>query len=523
MSALLALFVRSLRQDTRGKVTYWGRAGLVLVMLLLLALVHTSSGWIGAPGLQFFQKSIFVNLFFISLAGLSYFASAITEEKEEMTLGLLRMTNLNPLSILLGKSTSRLCGALLLLAAQFPFTFLAVAFGGVSVGQIVAAYSTLAAYLFLLSNLALLFSVISRRTAGAAIFTAAALFIYLAGYAILPAGLRLLTWMHLIESAAPGPRLGGVLAAWRSSSPLERLGTILKTGFHDGPVGVQVIGNLAAGGILFLIAWAAFNAFNAEQLEAAPARGPVAQRNSRFPFLSAGRAWRRALLWKDFHFLGGGRAATFIKFVLYGLVLACVVLSPEGVRPIRWQDAGFTMMALMAVAVGIELTFAAGRMFRQEWRWKTLSSLAMLPVSIRSIAHQKILAALLASWPGVFYFCIGLVCASEAIWDFLANALIAPNAARMFQAIAPVALAFSIVQCIFFLHLVANLSLRVKWGAVPLALAISYVFSIFIAMGAIVLFGSAEALIIPVAALVIASGVLHVNTGARLEQLAAEE
>jgi ABC-type Na+ efflux pump permease subunit len=117
---------------------------------------------------------------------LSYFSSAITEEKEEMTLGLLRMTNLNPLSILLGKSTSRLCGALLLLAAQLPFTLLAVAFGGISTRQIMAAYCTLAAYILLLSNLALLFSVTARRTAAAAFFTGLMLFIYLVGYAILP-------------------------------------------------------------------------------------------------------------------------------------------------------------------------------------------------------------------------------------------------------------------------------------------------------------------------------------------------
>ena len=54
----------------------------------------------------------------------------MAEEKEEQTLGLLRMTGLSPLSILLGKSTSRLCGALLLLAAQFPFTIFAVTLGG---------------------------------------------------------------------------------------------------------------------------------------------------------------------------------------------------------------------------------------------------------------------------------------------------------------------------------------------------------------------------------------------------------
>ena len=90
-------------------------------------------------------------------------------------LGLLRMTDLNPLSILLGKSTSRLCGALLLLAAQFPFTLLAVTLGGVSARQIVAAYLALGAYTFFLCNLALLASVVARRTGQAAASSASCL------------------------------------------------------------------------------------------------------------------------------------------------------------------------------------------------------------------------------------------------------------------------------------------------------------------------------------------------------------
>src|SRR6188508_1110713 len=129
-SPLLALFARSLREDVRLKMTYFTRVGLVAVILLFLLSTTDAFGWTNAPGLRFFGTVVFINFFFIVLAGFSYFASAITEEKEEMTLGLLRMTNLDPLSILLGKSTSRLIGALLLLVAQLPFTLLAISLGG---------------------------------------------------------------------------------------------------------------------------------------------------------------------------------------------------------------------------------------------------------------------------------------------------------------------------------------------------------------------------------------------------------
>jgi len=82
-----------------------------------------------APGCVFWTDGL-VNLIFITLAGLSSFASAITEEKEEMTLGLLRDDGAQSNRYLLGKSTEPMIGALLLLLVQVPFIMLAVTLGG---------------------------------------------------------------------------------------------------------------------------------------------------------------------------------------------------------------------------------------------------------------------------------------------------------------------------------------------------------------------------------------------------------
>ena len=190
-SPLLALFIRSLREDSRQKLTYIARSGLVVVILLFLFSVQSSMGWANAPGLEFFTIVIGIDFIFVLLAAVSYFCSAISEEKEEMTLGLLRMTNLNPLSILLGKSTSRLCTAILLFGAQVPFTMLAITLGGISLHQVFAAYLAVAAFLVLISNLALLASVICRRTAGAAVFTGISIAFF---FAFLPFLAMLLQW-----------------------------------------------------------------------------------------------------------------------------------------------------------------------------------------------------------------------------------------------------------------------------------------------------------------------------------------
>src|SRR5436190_2075225 len=155
-SPLLALMGRALREDVNDKRTYQTRVSVGVIILLALMMVSMASKWTSATGRTFFVIVVTLQTLTITLSGLTYFASAIAEEKEEQTLSLLRMTGLNPLAVVLGKSTSRLCGALMLLAAQLPFTIIAVTFGGISLRQIVATYCTLAAYTFLLCNIALL-------------------------------------------------------------------------------------------------------------------------------------------------------------------------------------------------------------------------------------------------------------------------------------------------------------------------------------------------------------------------------
>lgn len=99
--------------------------------------------WFGAPGLRFFQYLVTLNGCLIGLAGIGFFSSAITEEKEEGTLGLMQMTGISPLGILFGKLVSRLLQASLLIIIQIPFTLLAITLGGITLPQILATYSTL--------------------------------------------------------------------------------------------------------------------------------------------------------------------------------------------------------------------------------------------------------------------------------------------------------------------------------------------------------------------------------------------
>ncbi len=517
-SPLLALFVRSLREDNRVKLTYFARAGLIAFILLFLFTIQTSIGWGGAPGLRFFDSVININLCFTLLAGVSYFASVIAEEKEEMTLGLLRMTNLNPLSILLGKSTSRLCGALLLLAAQLPFTLLAITLGGVSLGQVVAAYCALAAFIVFMSNLALLASVICRRTGGAALFTGLVFFTVIIAVpvanwlAMLPVRLGL-----IVSSSAWVGTLNSIAALADKVSPFTRVNEILRTGFHESPLCFQVVSNLALGAGCFLLAWAVFEIFCGEQKESAPSRAGIARRHSLFRAFSPGRTWHRALAWKDFYFLTGGKLVMLLKFVVYGIPLVIIHFWPVALGgPPRWKIFGFSIVWMMLVFMGIELAFVMSRVFRIERQWQTLSSLAMLPQGIRRVAYQKLLGVFPALIPAFCYFLLGVWIVVEALskeW----HAAGAETHNEWMEAMV-----YAASQIIFFLHLVANLSLRVKRGGLPLAMGTYFILSMATGLGMSAMRYGNSSMIPFIVLTVVATVFLHVNIGQRLEALAAE-
>ena len=519
-SPLLALFARSLREDTRLKLTYFARCGLVTVILLFMFTVETRMGWSNGPGLDFFGMVIAIDLVFILLAGCGYFASAITEEKEEMTLGLLRMTNLNPLSILLGKGTSRLCGALLLLAAQVPFTVLAITLGGISLGQIAAAYCTLGAFLIFLANLALLCSVLCKRSTGAAALTVVALVFF---FAIVP----LLNWIaHL-------PAQLGIIstdAAWvtaldrlaefaRVASPFHRLSQILATGFNESVFGWQAASNLALGAGCFLLAWLVFDAFCDEQQESAPRRGGGLRRRRFLRRLGAGRTWPRALAWKDFYFLAGGKVWMLGKYVIYGLPLLAMTCWPKG-----WgggpdqEEFGYLTMSVMGVLFVIELAFAAASIFKVERQAHTLSTLVVLPMSLQRIALHKILGILPALLPTVTYFALGTLCAAGPILRTLGEINFRGGETK-----ALIVLGYVFAQSIFFLYLTANLSLRIKRGALPLAIGIQFVLQFFLGIAVAATlrdeWGFAPLIVLTAFAILF----LHHDIFQRLENLAAEE
>lgn len=466
---IFALFVRSLREQSRAKFTPLARGSIALLVLLFIAMNERSFTSQSAPGQAVLIMVVMVNFFAIAIFGLSTFASAITEEKEDDTLGLLQMTRLNPLAILLGKSTARLCEALLLLAVQVPFTMLCITLGGVSMGQVLRCYAILAAFLFFLCNVALLWSVVCRRTSRATSMTTLTgivlyvlpLFLLSIGMAARITGRQTQTWLQSFSQ-------------WCISiNPIFDLtASVLPRG--GMPFAANSIPPSLVGGVIcFGLAWLFFAPCCNSGSETTP-------RPSASNTISKGarrtgrpRPGLRALAWKDFHFLTGGWRGLLIRSVVYVMIglLFLWWMATIGRGNIRAKDIGVMLWIFGLMSFSVEFGLVSARMFGIERKRKTLGTLYALPLGTGRLIREKILGAIPQLLPSLILALLGLalIFGGENWRDW--------RASDSFLA------GFSLtVSCyIFFAVLVVYLSLRMNRA--PFATGLCLMFLLYVMVG----------------------------------------
>jgi hypothetical protein len=111
----------------------------------------------------------------------------------------------------------------------------------------------------------------------------------------------------------------------------------------------------------------------------------------------------------------------------------------------------------MIFAVVLEASLFAARIFQEEIRLQTMSSLLMLPRSIAYMGYSKVIGCLMGLAPA-------LLCLA------MSACLIPENrSANSMKILIEPAFWTTVMVFLFFLHLIALLSLFIKWGALPLA------------------------------------------------------
>ena len=299
---VLALVGRSLRVDARSWPPHLARFGLMAAIYIALCSAIWNARWFGAPGLRFFHGIAYLNVSFMTLLGVSFFSTSITEEKEEDTLGLILMAGISPLGILIGKSGGRLFQALLLMAVQYPFTQLAVTMGGVSQAQVSAAFLGLSAYMILLAGFGALCSTISSNNRGASMWMILGLLTY--SFVSLIAANFL---AHLARSGIGASQIQSnpwltLLDHISRFSVFNQLETILTTGFGETLWSWQVVSNSVTGIGCFGLAWALFGVCSFNPAAEASTRGLVARGARTFPLVFAGSSLGQSVHLEGFSF-----------------------------------------------------------------------------------------------------------------------------------------------------------------------------------------------------------------------------
>ncbi len=395
----LVLFKHTLRMDNANRQTYIVRFAMIIFMLFSMLQIQTASTFmpgVRAPGLSCFHSLTVINLLFICIYAISLFSSAITEEREANAFSLLLMTGISPFTMLLCKSLGRLMSGLMLILAQLPFTVLAVTLGGISLKQVSATYILLISLMFLLNNLGLLISVVSKKSYTAAAFTVIYLLSYLVGIGLLSQSLE------LIGFATPAPYL----------LPFNRLDEIFSTGFDGYLVDWNSALNFLQGFMFFFLSWFLFNKFAWEEPECAPAS--LTLRHSKKPFLrffKISRPWNQAISWKEFYFTMGGRntiVGSFLAMSIIVIIFGYLEYVASGLKGIKMLESLSNLLLCTGILVSaIKLIYIASVIFSNDIWDKTIQEIYTIPSTLKDIVLQKIKGAVLILIPSVAFAAIG--------------------------------------------------------------------------------------------------------------------
>lgn len=417
-----AFLLRSLRQESRLFSHHVMRAGLALTVFMLFVVGLLTYANRGGTGGNIILRVMTCCYWFVTLLGGIYFSTTIVEEKEEQTLPLLRMTGASAFSILIGKSLPRLVCVVLLILVIMPFVLLAITLGGVDLRGVLTAVLGILVYAVMCSQIGLLSSVISKDAQRAfskslmmwAFLEFLPFWCWLGSYALGVWGKfgSLGEAQNFLDAGV----FGEDFRAWQAWGQVNLEWLYMKTGnlvlyrnlsdyligfSFDGLWQPQMTAQLVVAVAAFLLSWALFEPFTSRSVAGAEDSQRKLSRKSR------SRPWNASLIWKAWRHQTGGLLWFVMRLVgipamVVGLAYGAAFVWNQKTDP---EAVGLTLIAAGTVVAIAHVAILFGRLFNNEIKDKTLSSLLLLPVSRhRIVAHSVIglLPAVVASTSCLF-------------------------------------------------------------------------------------------------------------------------
>ena len=435
----------SLTADVRRSGTHSVRFGLAIVLYCAVVYANYFSR-VNATGLPLFQAQLFITAFFLSAIAVFGFSQTITEEKEEDTLGLMRLADISPLAIILGKGVGILVDSSLLIAIQIPFTVVAITLGGVSWGQVYAAYVALAAYLWLLAAVGITASVVQ------------------------PTGGKAARWTAIIVSAYLIPTILQQLPIWMSLKSLQFLAPIslpsrflliTESGFNEPPWCTEVAFGVIVGCVCLICSWFAFDRF------ADVDQSNTKKVNLRLPRVTGRRAWSRPIIWREYIFVTGGLPWTLLRIGVQFAIFFAVYETFNATRMGKILGFSLAWSGIVSGLFGLlDGTWFASGLFQDEVRYRTWPSLVQLSDSLSRLVREKILGWGLGLAPTIlspFLFIGAMMIFHEHIQHNLGNDV------EMILGTTTIG-----VSVFGYLTLLVLLSLYFGWKSIPMTLTICF-------------------------------------------------
>lgn len=347
-----ALFCQRMNRDARNwKFHLFIAVGLLVLLTQSAAMALASWNSSSAAGLTFLRVWGRTGLFIIVMFGISYFVQLLGEEKEQGTLGLLKLTGIGPLGILIGMFGSRLTQVLVLFTLQLPFVVWSVTLGGVTLHQAIALFVTLLTTLYLIGNLALFASVVCNNSSSANGACFLLLMFPLLGYGSCFLLQTLIANGTLVFSGSQyiGMFCDAVIHYAQQVSPYHRISWILMTGYADPLINPQVVVSLAMGLWFFWMSWLRFERFSNQTEPVNAGRNLKLAIKKEKGTRKSLRCWDNPYVWREFRFNGMG-----LKGVVGG-VLSAVVLA-AGVQfalPVALERMGLLPQEIPDVIHGV--------------------------------------------------------------------------------------------------------------------------------------------------------------------------
>lgn len=453
-----ALLVRSLIEDLRNPLTQFQRGLFVAAGLLGAFIAFSSRDFISAPGLSMLQTIWWADAALLFWVGIPYFTAAFSEERANNTLGLLKLSGIDPLGLLLGKSTSRFLGVAIGLVLQTPFLLLGITLGGVTFHQIAAATVSLLAHLFMVCNLSLYCSLVSRDPARSAGSARGNMILWYVLPSLLTIPILILTGLagqfRVLEPVLFGSQI--IVGGISSSQLFQRIGAIGRTTFDGSWVSLQLFVEGGIGLVYFLRSWRCFERVT-QAYEAAGL--PESTTVLISPILSTQKTRKatkvlsksgisverpsshcsdRPFLWKEMHCYFGGWRGLYQQWIGYLLLLSAIyVVCSIGVLLISMASIsqesflvnwlGFTAwFGVFPMWGGAVLTIGTCLMafhssLQQEFQDHTWETLVLTPHRSISITLWILGGRLLGTLPALIWAVIGLA------WVMLLPQILLPS------------------------------------------------------------------------------------------------